>query len=147
MGRWGRPQLPSSRRRRFGSQSSRAVSRAIGGNRRTPYVHLSHNQVTYLSHSLNVWCVQSPAGDAGAESWPRFPDYAIFASHDFNPNDYAHAVLAGEPYPSQSASKSKAKLSAVEPAKEDISVAITKLSSGIDDVSKQLKSVVSLFRG
>ena len=52
-------------------------------------------------------------------------------------------MLAGEPYPSQSASKPKAKLSAVEPAKEDISVAITKLNSGIDDVSKQLKNVVS----
>ena len=72
-------------------------------------------------------------------------DYAVFASHDFNPNDYAHAVLAGEPYPSQAAFRPKAKLSAVEPAKEDISVAITKLNSGIDDVSKQLKSVVSLF--
>ena len=84
--------------------------------------------------------------NAETESLPRTLDYAIFASHDFNPNDYAHAVLAGEPYPSQSASKPKAKLSAVEPAKEDISVAITKLNSGIDDVSKQLKSVVSLFR-
>lgn len=73
-------------------------------------------------------------------------DYAVFASHGFNPNDYAHAVLAGEPYPSQSASKPKTKLSTVEPAKEDISVAITKLNSGIDDVSKQLKNVVSLFR-
>lgn len=70
-------------------------------------------------------------------------DYAIFASHDFNPNEYAHAVLAGEPYPSQQTSKPKAILSAVEPAKEDISVAITKLNSGIDDVSKQLKNVVT----
>jgi len=93
---------------------------------------------------LDVWCVQSSTGDAEAES-PRVPDYAVFASHDFNPNDYAHAVLAGEPYPSQSASKPKAKLSAVEPAKEDISVAITKLNSGIDDVSKQLRNVVSRF--
>ena len=83
---------------------------------------------------------------AETESPSRISDYAIFASHDFNPNDYAHAVLAGDPYPSQSAPKPKAKLSGVEPAKEDISVAITKLNSGIDDVSKQLKNVVSLFR-
>ena len=98
------------------------------------------------SIGLNVWCVQSSTDDADPESSPPIPDYAIFASHDFNPNDYAHAVLAGEPYPSQSASRPKAKLSAVESAKEDISVAITKLNSGIDDVSKQLKNVVSLFR-
>jgi hypothetical protein len=101
-------------------------------------------KVAYLRASfLNVWCVQSSTNNPKTESQLRAIDYAIFASHDFNPNDYAHAVLAGEPYPSQSASKPKAKPSAVEPAKEDISVAITKLNSGIDDVSKQLKSVVS----
>ena len=98
------------------------------------------------SNSLDVRCVPSSTHGVKAEPWTRIADYAIFASHDFNPNDYAHAVLAGEPYPSQSASKPKAKLSVVEPAKEDISVAITKLNSGIDDISKQLKNVVSPLR-
>jgi len=98
------------------------------------------------SNNRDVWCVPSSTHGVKAEPRPRIVDYAIFASHDFNPNDYAHAVLAGEPYPSQSVSKPKAKLSAVEPAKEDISVAITKLNSGIDDISKQLKNVVSPLR-
>jgi len=131
---------------RVHSQVSVRLGRTSGGKDRTPHVQTSHNQVAYLRAAADVWCVQSSANNAEAESPPCISDYAVFASHDFNPNDYAHAVLAGEPYPSQSASKPKAKLSAVEPAKEDISVAITKLNSGIDDVSKQLKNVVSLFR-
>ncbi|KAJ7072504.1 Golgi transport complex subunit 5-domain-containing protein [Mycena amicta] len=51
-------------------------------------------------------------------------DYSVFTSTDFDPNEYANAVLAGE-------------------SKEDISVAISKLSAGVDDVSKQIKSVVN----
>jgi len=34
----------------------------------------------------------------------------------------------------------------LEPAKEDISVAISKLNYGIDDVSKQIKNVVRFLR-
>jgi len=34
----------------------------------------------------------------------------------------------------------------LEPAKEDISVAIAKLNYGIDDVSKQIKNVVRFLR-
>lgn len=130
---------------RVHSQVSVRLGRTSGGKDRIPHVQTSHNQVAYL-RAADVWCVQSSTNNAEPESPPCISDYAIFAGHDFNPNDYAHAVLAGEPYPSQSASKHKTKLSAVEPAKEDISVAITKLNSGIDDVSKQLKNVVSLFR-
>lgn len=69
----------------------------------------------------------------------------MFASNDFDPNEYANATLAGEPYPSQSQTGTGGKQSAksgLEPAKEDISVAISKLNFGIDDVSKQIKSVV-----
>lgn len=131
---------------RVRSQVSVRVGRTSGGKDRIPHVQTSHNQVAYLRATADVWCVQSSTNNPEAESPPCISDYAIFAGHDFNPNDYAHAVLAGEPYPSQSTSKRGGKLSAVEPAKEDISVAITKLNSGIDDVSKQLKNVVSLFR-
>jgi hypothetical protein len=68
-------------------------------------------------------------------------EHAVFANADFNPNEYANAILAGEPYPPQH-KPSSAK--ALEPlAKEDISIAISKLNFGIEDVSKQIKSVVS----
>jgi HPt (histidine-containing phosphotransfer) domain-containing protein len=79
-------------------------------------------------------------------------DLSIFANPNFDPNDYANAILAGEPYvPHQHGDKtvpatgasaggtSKADVA----AKEDVSVAISKLSFGIDDVSKQIKSLVS----
>ena len=53
-------------------------------------------------------------------------------------------MLAGESYPPQSGSSRPAKLTGLEPAKEDISVAIAKLDYGIEDVSKQIKNVVRL---
>ncbi|KAF8070306.1 Golgi transport complex subunit 5-domain-containing protein [Lyophyllum atratum] len=64
----------------------------------------------------------------------------------FDANDYANAILAGEPYPAPSDSKPAVKLAVSPqdlPAKEDISVAISKLTFSIDDVSKQIKSVVA----
>ncbi|KAF9451293.1 hypothetical protein P691DRAFT_773277 [Macrolepiota fuliginosa MF-IS2] len=78
-------------------------------------------------------------------------EYSVFASPEFNPNDYANAILAGEPYPPQADAKvaSKPALSLAKPAtqdsiaKEDISVAISKLTFGIDDVSKQIKNLVT----
>ncbi|KAI9437572.1 Golgi transport complex subunit 5-domain-containing protein [Lactarius indigo] len=70
-------------------------------------------------------------------------DYAIFASPEFDPNEYANTVLAGEPYPPQPGSSRPTKTTGLEPAKEDISVAIAKLNYGIDDVSKQIKNVVT----
>ncbi|KAH9023597.1 Golgi transport complex subunit 5-domain-containing protein [Lactarius deliciosus] len=70
-------------------------------------------------------------------------DYAIFATSEFDPNEYANTVLAGEPYPPQPGSSRPTKISGLEPAKEDISVAIAKLNYGIDDVSKQIKNVVT----
>ena len=83
---------------------------------------------------------------------------AVFASPHFDANDYANAVLAGESYqpaaespgsalqptPGKIAKQPSTLSTLSEPAKEDLSVAISKLSVGIDDVSKQLKSVVSL---
>ncbi|KAI0062836.1 hypothetical protein BV25DRAFT_1824872 [Artomyces pyxidatus] len=71
-------------------------------------------------------------------------DYSVFASTEFDANEYANAILAGEPYPSQAGAVSIARSSGVEPAKEDISVAISKLNYGIDDVSKQIKNVVTV---
>ncbi|KAI0250167.1 Golgi transport complex subunit 5-domain-containing protein [Lactifluus subvellereus] len=70
-------------------------------------------------------------------------NYAIFASPDFDANEYANAVLAGESYPPQPGSSRLTKPTGFEPAKEDISVAIAKLNYGIDDVSKQIKNVVT----
>lgn len=70
-------------------------------------------------------------------------DYAIFASPEFDSNEYANSVLAGEPYPPQPGSYRPTKTTGLEPAKEDISVAIAKLNYGVDDVSKQIKNVVT----
>jgi len=74
-------------------------------------------------------------------------DYSVFASTDFDPNEYANATLAGEPYPPQqtqtgTGGKPTLKTTGLESAKEDISVAISKLNFGIEDVSKQIKNVV-----
>ncbi|KAJ7287365.1 Golgi transport complex subunit 5-domain-containing protein [Mycena rebaudengoi] len=73
-------------------------------------------------------------------------DYSVFASSDFDPNDYANAILAGEPYPASAdlplKTPAKATFEAPSP-KEDISVAISKLTFGVEDVSKQIKSVVN----
>lgn len=80
-------------------------------------------------------------------------EYSVFANPDFDPNDYANAILAGEPYPPSTsdakaghAKSSTGTKSTVQDsiAKEDISVAISKLTFGIDDVSKQIKSLVQL---
>lgn len=79
--------------------------------------------------------------------------YDAFASPDFDANDYANAILAGEPFPPPVASAQPGKIakaasllsSLSEPAKGDISVAISKLTVGLDDVSKQIKSVVRYF--
>ncbi|KAF7298173.1 ACT domain-containing protein [Mycena chlorophos] len=65
-------------------------------------------------------------------------DYSVFASADFDPNEYANAVLAGESYPVSDVPPK------FEPSpKEDISVAISKLGAGVDDVNRQIKSMVN----
>lgn len=50
-------------------------------------------------------------------------DLAVFAAPDFDPNDYANAILAAEPYPTP--------------------VVISKLSLAIEDTSKQIKNLVA----
>ncbi|KAH9832285.1 Golgi transport complex subunit 5-domain-containing protein [Rhodofomes roseus] len=70
-------------------------------------------------------------------------DYAVFAQPEFEPNEYANAILAGEPYPPQTGKSKSAKAATFEPANEDISVAIQKLNFSIDDVDKQLKNVTT----
>ncbi|KAF8556095.1 hypothetical protein OG21DRAFT_1506874 [Imleria badia] len=73
-------------------------------------------------------------------------DYAVFAIADFDANAYANAVLAGESYAPTTSSqppRPKGTLSIQEPTKEDISVAISKLDLGIEDVSKQIKVLVA----
>ncbi|EJD03176.1 uncharacterized protein FOMMEDRAFT_146834 [Fomitiporia mediterranea MF3/22] len=81
--------------------------------------------------------------------------YAAFAVPNFDANEYANAILAGEPFPppppvtsgdssqTHAGKVTKVAPTSSEPAKEDISVAISKLTLGIDDVSKQLKNVVT----
>ncbi|KAJ7039234.1 Golgi transport complex subunit 5-domain-containing protein [Mycena alexandri] len=71
--------------------------------------------------------------------------YSVFASPEFDPNEYANAILAGEPYPASTElyPKTPAKSTFEPSAKEDISVAISKLNFGVDDVSKQIKSLVN----
>ncbi|KAJ7497111.1 Golgi transport complex subunit 5-domain-containing protein [Mycena latifolia] len=72
-------------------------------------------------------------------------DYSVFSSSDFDPNEYANAILAGEPYPPSAElhPKTPAKSTFESSPKEDISIAISKLNFGVDDVSKQIKSVVN----
>jgi hypothetical protein len=73
------------------------------------------------------------------------PDSSVFASTDFDANDYANAILAGEPYPPQPGAPRVSKPPGIiDTAREDISVAIGKLDTGIEDVSKQIKNVVRL---
>ncbi|KZT08476.1 uncharacterized protein LAESUDRAFT_757710 [Laetiporus sulphureus 93-53] len=65
-------------------------------------------------------------------------DHAVFARPEFDPDDYANAILAGE------AGKSKAgKGSSLEAAHEDVSVAISKLNFSTEDIEKQLKNMVT----
>ncbi|KAK0241983.1 Golgi transport complex subunit 5-domain-containing protein [Armillaria nabsnona] len=74
-------------------------------------------------------------------------DYSVFASPEFDPNDYANTVLAGEPYVLPSDTRTKPVLPSTKvaetPGKEEISIAISKLTFGIDDVSKQIKALVT----
>lgn len=69
-------------------------------------------------------------------------DYAVFASDDFDANDYANAVLAGEQYDTVKASATVKVVTPEPSAKEEISIAISKLTVGVDDVSKQIKTLV-----
>ena len=59
-------------------------------------------------------------------------------------NEYANAVLAGDAYLPQSTGKPK--IGSTQP-KEDVSVVISKLNTGIDDVSKRIKTIVSIDTG
>ncbi|KAG1776989.1 Golgi transport complex subunit 5-domain-containing protein [Suillus placidus] len=72
-------------------------------------------------------------------------DYSLFTLPDFDANDYANAILAGEPYPQvHQTPYAKPRMgTALESAKEDISVAISKLDLSIEDVGKQIKSLVT----
>ena len=72
-------------------------------------------------------------------------DYSVFASANFDANEYANAILGGELYPPQTGPSKTQKASGLDPQKEDIPVAIAQLNYGIDDVSKQIKSVVCIF--
>lgn len=59
---------------------------------------------------------------------------------DFDINDYANAILAGEPYPQHQTQFAKPRTGAA--SKDDISVTISKLDSSIENVGKQIKSLV-----
>lgn len=61
------------------------------------------------------------------------PEYSVFANSEFDPNEFANSILSGDALKSQTE----------PPAKEDISEAIAKLDAGVDDVSKQIKGLVS----
>lgn len=79
-------------------------------------------------------------------------DYSVFSTPGFDPNEYANAILASDTYPptdSKQAGKgstSHAKSTTQDSiAKEDISMAISKLTFGIDDVSKQIRNLVRFY--
>ncbi|KNZ78794.1 hypothetical protein J132_09932, partial [Termitomyces sp. J132] len=74
-------------------------------------------------------------------------DFSVFSIPNFDANEYANAILAGEPYPSDAKPTGKLTVSPRDlPEKEDISVSISKLTFSIEDVSKQIKNVVSISR-
>ncbi|KAG6886258.1 hypothetical protein C0993_006668 [Termitomyces sp. T159_Od127] len=74
-------------------------------------------------------------------------DFAVFSIPTFDANEYANAILAGETYPSDPKPTGKLTVSSQDlPAKEDVTVSISKFTLSIDDVSRQIKTVVSLFR-
>ena len=70
------------------------------------------------------------------------PDYAIFAAPDFNTNEYANAILASDSTGGRGV-KHSTQVDSV--SKDDISLAISKLTFGIEDVSKQIKNLVRLI--
>jgi len=95
----------------------------------------------------------------GIESAPQITptDYAVFASPNFDANEYANAIVSGEPYQPPAASSKitdavapGARSGVIAPmtklaeasAKEDISMALSKLNYGIDDVDKQIRTLV-----
>ncbi|KZT41531.1 hypothetical protein SISSUDRAFT_1059461 [Sistotremastrum suecicum HHB10207 ss-3] len=74
-------------------------------------------------------------------------DYSAFTAETFDPHRHAHEILAGEAgllQHSGSKGRHTKTTSLLDSAlgKDDISVAISKLNFSIDDVSKQIKSVV-----
>ncbi|THV06795.1 hypothetical protein K435DRAFT_711109 [Dendrothele bispora CBS 962.96] len=71
-------------------------------------------------------------------------DYAVFADPAFDNRLFANAVLAGDSYSTSAPTASSSNLNPSEPSpKEDISLAISKLSFAIDDVSKQIRNLVT----
>ncbi|CAG7854281.1 Conserved oligomeric Golgi complex subunit 5 Short=COG complex subunit 5; AltName: Full=Component of oligomeric Golgi complex 5 [Serendipita indica DSM 11827] len=75
-------------------------------------------------------------------------DYATFAHPAFDANEYANAILAAQPYRIPNTSnqlESGFKTTGLIEGgnKEEISVALAKLSFGIDDVNRQLKNVIN----
>ena len=68
-------------------------------------------------------------------------DYAIFAAPDFNTNEYANAILASD----SSGGRGIKHSTQDSVSKDDISLAISKLTFGIEDVSKQIKNLVRLL--
>jgi len=74
-------------------------------------------------------------------------DYSLFTTPDFDANDYANAILAGEPYPQlhQTQSAKPRTGAALGSAKEDISVVISKLDLSVEDVGKQIKALVRYY--
>lgn len=76
-----------------------------------------------------------------------FTDYSAFNAEIFDPHRHAHEILAGEAgllQHSNSKGRHTKTTNLLDSAlgKDDISVAISKLNFNIDDVSKQIKSVV-----
>lgn len=73
-------------------------------------------------------------------------DYSLFASSDFDPNEYANAILATDHHPEAKLGNKPSTLLKTSVhdsiAKEDISMAISRLTFGIEDVSKQIRNLV-----
>ncbi|KJA27739.1 hypothetical protein HYPSUDRAFT_62781 [Hypholoma sublateritium FD-334 SS-4] len=106
------------------------------GGRRTAAPHQGRNSMT--------------SADIQYAAWRGGAHYSAFASPGFDPNEYANAILATDTYPAADASKAPPRgaphakgANQDSAAKEDISVAISKLTFGIDDVAKQIRNLVT----
>jgi len=133
------------------------LSRSVTLSPVFPSLALSINLHYFFKRQGYGWCVPVPATALNISPNIMPKDYAVFASPNFDANEYANAIVSGEPYqPPATSSKSSdtvaigSRSGVIAPmtklaeasAKEDISMALSKLNYGIDDVDKQIRTLV-----
>lgn len=150
-----------------------ALSSLVGERTKNPDGVCGSMAGPLLCYGSHVWIVVLTlvfVSWSWSWSWTwAWTDHSVFAGPDFDPAEYASAVLAGDPRlasstasvpasPSVQASTPSVQASTrLEPsrhastrsvtvvercAREDVSVAIVKMDVGIEDVGRQIKALV-----